>query len=88
MDYPLFNTARLGEITDKYYFAAQCAECKHGKRLNVARLTQTLGQDFAVIKVRQRLRCTRCGSKRVVVSFLNPSQRSNNLIHLFDEPTD
>ena len=86
MQYASYETTLLGEISDEYYLAAQCRDCKHGRRMSIKGLQQRLGTDFLVVQIRKRLRCERCGSIKIVVSFFNPGQHTGNLNHLFNEP--
>jgi hypothetical protein len=37
-------------------------------------LRKHLGDDYPLIKVRDRLRCERCGSRAIVITFLAPNQ--------------
>jgi uncharacterized membrane protein len=54
-------------------------------RISLARLRETLGADFPVVKVVSRLRCQTCHSKQVTVTFLAPHQAVGNLAYLFSE---
>jgi hypothetical protein len=83
MEYASFSSATLGDLTDEYYLAASCSSCRHGARLNIGKLRAVLGTAYAVAGVRARLRCDRCGSKQVVVTFLKPDQAVGNLVYLF-----
>lgn len=86
MEYASFSTAKLGEITDEHYLDASWFKCGRGARLSVSRLRDRLGPDFAVAGIGRRLRCERCGARGAVVTFLNPSQRSGNLVRLYRKP--
>jgi hypothetical protein len=44
-----------------------------------------LGDDFPVAKIRLRLKCELRGAKQVTVTFLDPSQSTGSLVHLFDK---
>jgi hypothetical protein len=41
--------------------------------------------DFPLIKIRERLRYERCGTRQVVVTFLAPDQMVGGLVQLFDK---
>jgi hypothetical protein len=84
MEYAKLETACLGHVDGSYYYGAYCRHCKHHSRLCLVKLRAALGDDFAVRKIRQKLRCERCGDRRqIVITFLAPDQRTGNLAHLF-----
>jgi hypothetical protein len=86
MEYAKLETAALAHVDDSYYYGAYCRKCKHAVRLSLTKLRVHLGDDFPLIKVREKLRCQRCRSRQVVVTFLAPDQRTGNLVQLFDTP--
>ena len=86
MDYANYSTAKLGDIDDSYYFGVHCRSCLRSARLNLSRLRSLLGDDFPVVKVRTRLKCSICGSKELTVTFLAPYQAVGNLADLFNKP--
>jgi hypothetical protein len=47
-------------------------ECVHGAELDLATLVWTRGRNFPLGMLESRLRCPRCGSRRVVVMFEPP----------------
>jgi hypothetical protein len=83
MEYARLETAKLRDIDDTYYYGAQCRQCGHGARLSMAKLRARLGDDYPLVKVRERLRCERCRCRAVVITFLAPDQRTGNLVELF-----
>jgi hypothetical protein len=83
MEFANYTTARLADIDDRYYFGVSCNSCCRSRRLSVIRLRSILGDAFPVVNVRKRLKCQTCGSKEIVVTFLNPGQAVGNLAHLF-----
>ncbi len=83
MEYARLETAKLRDIDDTYYYGAQCRGCGHGARLSVAKLRARVREDFPLTKVRERLRCEKCHSRAVVITFLAPNQRTGNLVELF-----
>jgi hypothetical protein len=85
VEYLSYSTAKLSDIDDRYYFGVSCSSCYRSKRLSVTRLRSTLGDAFPVVDVRKRLKCQTCGSKKIVVTFLNPGQAVGNLAQLFQE---
>jgi ribosomal protein S14 len=84
MEYARLESALLRDVDDTYYFSAQCRQCGHGARLSLTRLRDHLGDGYPLVKVREKLRCERCGNRNVVITFLAPDQRTGNLVHLFD----
>jgi hypothetical protein len=82
MKYAELETATLAHVDDSYYYGAYCGKCKHHARLSLVKLRAKLGDDFPLRNVRQRLKCERCGSRHVVVTFLTPAHRGA-LTHLF-----
>ena len=87
MEFAKFETAKLHDVTDDYYFAAECSKCRHRRRLSLKKLKAHLGDDFLLIDIRPRLRCEICRSRKVVVSFLAPNNRFSTLLaRLFQEP--
>jgi hypothetical protein len=85
VDYPKLESALLRDIDDTYYYGANCRSCLHTSRLRLSKLRAHLGDDFPLVKVRERLKCELCGSKTVVVTYLTPSQCTGSLVHLFDK---
>jgi hypothetical protein len=60
-------------------------KCKHTARLSLTKLRERPGDDSPLKDVRPRLRCRRCRSRHLVVTFLAPKQRCGNLAYLFGE---
>jgi len=85
MDYARYETAKLAQVDDHYYFGADCQSCLRSRRLSLTRLRATLGDDFPVKDIRPRLKCTTCGSRRMTITFLAPNQAVGNLAQLFQE---
>jgi hypothetical protein len=55
------------------------------ERPSLEKLRQHLGDSFPLVKLMDRLRCERCSSQQIVITFLAPDQRTGNLAHLFRE---
>jgi hypothetical protein len=85
MECATYSTAKLADVDDRYYYGVSCQSCMRGARLSLAKLRQTLGDDYPVVKVVSRLKCRTCGSKQVTVTFLAPSQAVGNLARLFEQ---
>jgi hypothetical protein len=80
-----FSTATLADVDDSYYLGVSCQSCMRSARLSLTRLRGLLGDDFPVVKVRTRLKCSVCGSKELTVTFLAPYQAVGSLAHLFQQ---
>jgi hypothetical protein len=83
VDYANYSTAKLGDVDDSYYYSVSCQSCMRGRRLSLTKLRGLLGDDFQVVEVRTRLKCSTCGSKQLTVTFLAPYQAVGNLADLF-----
>jgi hypothetical protein len=83
MEYARLEAAKLADVDDSYYYGASCSKCKHASRIGLLKLRAHLGDAFPLVKVRERLRCERCGSRAVVITFLGPHQLTGNLAQLF-----
>lgn len=85
MEYPRLETATLADVSDRYYFAVQCQLCHRRIRLSLVTLRTRLGDSYPLSRIRPRLRCTSCLSKRLTITFLAPDQAVGNLRALFLE---
>jgi hypothetical protein len=85
MEYAKLDTAALAHVDDSYYYGAYYRKCKHAARLSLVKLREHLGDSFPLRKVKDRLRCERCNSRQIVITFLAPDQKTGNLAHLFGE---
>jgi len=85
MEYAKLETAALAHVDDSYFYGAYCRKCKHSCRLSLEKLRKHLGDDFPLRMVKDRLRCERCGSRQIVITFLAPNQKTGNVAHLFQE---
>ena len=47
-------------------------ECVYGAELDLQTLVWTRGRDFPLTMLESRLKCPRCGSRRVRVAFVPP----------------
>lgn len=86
MQHAVLETAALAHVDDSYYYGAYCAKCKHNARISLAKLRERLGDCFPLVHVRQRLRCRRCRSKHIVITFLTPEHCTGDLARLFELP--
>lgn len=80
-----YETAKLREVDDTYYFGVSCGDCGRNKRLSLVRLRAALGDDYLVVAVRKRMKCTTCHSKKIIISFFGPHQAVGNLAYLFEQ---
>ena len=85
MDAVRYETARLGDVDDTYYFGVSCNGCLRSKRLSLVRLRASLGADYPIVELRRRLKCSTCRSRQIVISFLAPAQSVGNLAYLFEQ---
>jgi hypothetical protein len=85
MEYARLETATLAHVDDSYYSGAYCRKCKHSARLSLTKLRAHLRDTFPLVKIRDKLRCEGCSSRRIVITFLAPDQRTGNLVPLFGE---
>jgi hypothetical protein len=85
MEYAKLETAALAHVDDSYFYGAYCRKCKHAARLSLKKLREHLGDTFPLIKIKNRLRCERCSSWQIVITFLAPNQRTGNLVNIFDQ---
>jgi hypothetical protein len=56
------------------------------RALELDHTARPLGADFPSIKIRERLKCRTCSSRKVTITFLAPHQKGGNLQHLFEKP--
>ena len=54
-------------------------ECLYRAELDMPTLVWTRGRDFPIGRLESRLKCPRCGSRRVTVMFEPPSNRQTAL---------
>ena len=80
-----FSTAKLADVDERYYYAVSCQSCLRSARLSLPRLRGLLGDDYPVANIRDRLKCSTCGSKEITSTFLGPHQAVGNLAYLFNE---
>ena len=84
MDYARLECDTLAHVDDSYYYGAYCRKCGHHARLSLVKLREHLGENFRLAKIRERLKCEKCGDRQQIsVTFLAPNQRTGNLLHLF-----
>jgi hypothetical protein len=86
MEFATLKTAALAHVDDSYYYGANCVKCRHHARISLEKLRERLGDCFPLIDVRERLRCRKCRSRHIVITFLGPHQRSGDLAKLWDLP--
>jgi hypothetical protein len=86
MEHATLETAALAHVNDEYYYGAYCGQCKHSARLSLVKLRERLGDSFPLIDVRLKLRCRRCRSRHIIITFLTPDHCTGSLGKLFDLP--
>jgi hypothetical protein len=85
MEYTRLETGTLKDVTDDYYYGCSCQSCLHTARLSLSRLCSHLGGEFPLLKIRERLKCVICSSRKVTITFLGPHQKGGNLRYLFEK---
>lgn len=81
------STAKLGELDDtRYYYSASCQSCLRKVRISLVRLRSQLGDDFPLGDVRPRLKCSTCGSRKIIVAFWTPEHNWQMHEDSFREP--
>ena len=85
MEYARLEAALLKDVTDDYYYGCHCTSYLHTARLSLSKLRSHLGADCPLRKIRERLKCQICSSRKVTITFLGPRQKGGNLHHLFDK---
>ena len=85
MEYTRLETGTLKDVTDDYYYGCSCQSCLHTARLSLSKLRAHLSGDFPLVKIRERLKCQICSSRKVTITFLGPHQKGGNSYHLFDK---
>jgi len=83
MEYAGLETATLKDVTDEYYYGCACQSCLHTARLSLSKIRRDLGDNYPLIKIRERLKCQICSSRQVTITFLGPHQKGGNLHYLF-----
>lgn len=83
-----YETSRLGDVDDSYYFGVSCPKCFRAKRLSLTRLKEKLGEHYLIKDVRRHLRCKTCGNRGVTVGFFIPAQAVGNLSELFEQAAE
>jgi hypothetical protein len=85
VEYARLENALLKDVTDDYYYGCSFQSCLHTARLSLTRLRAHLGRDYPLAKIRERLKCEICSSRKVTITFLGPHQKGGNLRHLFEK---
>jgi hypothetical protein len=79
------ETGTLKDVADDYFYGCHCTSCLRTARLSLPKLRAYLGDDFPLRKIRERLKCETCGSRKVTITFLGPHEKGGSLHHLFDQ---
>lgn len=70
-----YDGGTLGQVDDTFYFGADCQKCARSQRLSLVRLRALLGDDFLLVDIRPLLKCSACGSRRIVTAYLPPNAK-------------
>ena len=68
----------LAEAADLIVYGASCNRCHETRRVDLAQLRDRLGAHFRVGDVRLRLRCSKCGNRKVIAVTLWQSASSTS----------
>ena len=60
----------LGEAVELIVYDASCNRCHETRRVDLAQLCERLGPRILVGDIRPRLRCSKCGSRNIIVVTL------------------
>lgn len=63
----------LGRAAQEQVYLIECRACKHRAQIDLALMTQSLGESFPLADLRPRLRCAKCGSKKTIATTLRKS---------------
>jgi hypothetical protein len=67
----------LAEASDLIHYGASCNRCHETRRIDLAKLAERLGPHFMVGDIRRRLRCSKCGTRKVIIVTLWKSSTSS-----------
>jgi hypothetical protein len=70
----------LAEAVELIAYGASCNRCQETRRVDLARLRDRLGPRFLVGDIRPRLRCSKCGTRKVIAVTLWTSATSTAAI--------
>ena len=62
-------------LAKREYLALRCGSCRHGAVLHPAVIAKIVGYDYRLANLRRRLKCTKCGQKRVSIEEAVPGER-------------
>lgn len=67
---PDFFALTMGATVGVYVLFVSCSACRHTAEINLARLAERIGEGTPTGKIKARLRCSACGSRRVILTTL------------------
>lgn len=66
----------LGDLLVKQeYLWLRCEGCRHVAVLHPQTMTELVGYDYKLTDLRRRLKCAKCGAKRVLIGAAVPGER-------------
>ena len=86
MDHASLESAALAHVDESYYYGTFSGKRKHSAPLSLVKLRSHRGDDLPLMDVGEWLRCRRCRSPHIVVTFRGRHQRSGDLARLFELP--
>lgn len=67
MPFPLSKIRRLSDYNGQFVLSVQCLACKHERPISARFLARIAGHGALAADVVRRLRCSKCGARRVDV---------------------
>ncbi|HEU4601573.1 MAG TPA: hypothetical protein VFS24_06380 [Steroidobacteraceae bacterium] len=61
----------LGQAWARVVYTAQCKHCGYRNRVDLKLALERLGPDVLLRHLRPKLRCSKCGSKDMIVAMLD-----------------
>jgi hypothetical protein len=68
MDQDPLLTMNLGQAWPEIVYTANCLHCHEIRRVDLKAMAERLGQDFPLLKLRERLKCQKCERKRITIA--------------------
>jgi hypothetical protein len=66
---PLSAVRRLADFGGDFVLSVQCMACRHERPLPARELAKRWGREMPIGEIVPRLRCSRCGARRVDVQI-------------------
>jgi hypothetical protein len=66
--FPLSKVQQLSDYEGRFLLSVQCVACKHERAIRATSLAHRMGKAARVTDVVRRMRCSKCGGRRVEVA--------------------